>query len=419
MPNEPTLEDPKTPSDDSPQAVARDIEAIGRIGSVPTILKLMCDYTGMGFAAVARVTDGTWTACAVQDNIGFGLGVGGQLDLDTTLCREVRQGGRTIAIDKASDDPVYRDHHTPRIYGIESYISIPIALKDGRYFGNLCAIDPQPARVSDARTLLQMEMFAELIAAQLQNDDRYQASQTALLGERAAAELREHFIAVLGHDLRNPLSALSASAELLGRRSKEPEVVRVAGVMRAATRRMGALIDDVMDLARARLGGGGIGARIEPVDDLEAALRDVVNELRAAHPGRALTDRITVAETVECDRTRLQQLLSNLVGNAITHGAADMPVTVEVRVEGGESLSIAVCNGGPGIPAETLCRIFEPFWRPATSQPGGGLGLGLYICSQIARSHGGELSVTSTDAATCFTALLPLHAARARSAEGG
>ena len=420
MPIEPTPENATPPAPDSPEAVARDIEAIGRIGSVPTILKLMCDYTGMGFAAVARVTEGTWTACAVQDNIGFGLTVGSQLDLDTTLCREVRIGGKTIAIDKASEDPFYRDHHTPRIYGIESYISIPIALKDGRYFGNLCAIDPKPARVSDPRTLLQVEMFAELIAAQLQNDDRYQASQAALLDERAAAELREHFIGVLGHDLRNPLSALAASTELLSRRSKEPDVVRVAGVMRAATKRMGTLIDDVMDLARARLGGGGIGARIAPVDNLEAALRDVVNELRAAHPGREIVDTIVVAETVDCDRMRVQQLLSNLLGNAISHGATNVPVTVDVHIDddAGERLSISVSNGGPGIPCETLSKIFEPFWRPASSQPGGGLGLGLYICREITQAHGGELSVSSTDRLTRFNALLPVRAAQTSACEG-
>jgi signal transduction histidine kinase len=406
------------PDDDSPQAVARDIEAISRIGSVPTILKLMCDYTGMGFAAVARVTDGTWTACSVQDNIGFGLGVGAQLDLDTTLCREVRIGGKTIAIDKASEDPVYREHQTPRIYGIESYISIPIALKDGRYFGNLCAVDPRPARVSDPRTVLQVEMFAELIAAQLQNDDRYQASQNALLDERAASELREHFIAVLGHDLRNPLSALAASTELLARRSKEPDTVRVAGVMRAAAKRMGTLIDDVMDLARARLGGGGIGARIEPVDQLEASLRDVVNELRAAHPGREIEDFITVDQTVDCDRVRVQQLLSNLVGNAIAHGAADVPVTVNVQIEDGDRLLISVSNGGPEIPPETLRKIFEPFWRPASSQPGGGLGLGLYICREITQAHGGELSVSSTDTLTRFNALLPVRATTGSAGEG-
>ena len=106
----------------------RDIDAVGRIDAVPSILNVLCQMTGMGFAAVARVTQDSWTACAVQDLIGFGLLPGGQLDVNTTLCKEVRESHRSIAIDHASQDPVYRHHHTPRIYSIESYISVPIVL---------------------------------------------------------------------------------------------------------------------------------------------------------------------------------------------------------------------------------------------------------------------------------------------------
>ena len=399
---------PAVPStDDSPDAVARSIAAIARIGSVPSILRLMCDLTGMGFAAVARVTEGTWTACAVQDNIGFGLNVGGQLAIDTTLCHEVRMGGKTIAFDKASEHPVYKDHHTPRIYGIESYVSIPIALKNGRYFGNLCAIDPKPARVSDPRTLLQMEMFAELIAAQLQTDDLYLASETALTHERAAGELREHFIAVLGHDLRNPLSALVASTELLMRRTADPDVMRLGTVMRSATRRMSALIEDVLDLARTRLGRGGIGARIVEVEHLDLSLREVVGELRTAFPGRTIEDRIVIDVPVVCDRGRVQQLVSNLLGNAIAHGAADQPVTVEAAVSNGW-LEIAVTNGGEPMATETLAKVFEPFWRPPTSEPGGGLGLGLYICREIVQAHGGSMQAVSNTESTRFSARLPI-----------
>ena len=126
---------------------------MGRISAVPSLLRLICQNTGMGFAAVARVTDGTWTACAVQDDIEFGLVPGGQLDVHTTLCSEARAARQPVVIDHASQDPVYRDHHTPRLYNIESYISVPIVLPNGDYFGNLCAIDPRPRVVSDPRTV--------------------------------------------------------------------------------------------------------------------------------------------------------------------------------------------------------------------------------------------------------------------------
>src|ERR1700710_2019691 len=116
--------------DDSKEAIERDIAAIARIDAVPSLLRIICQHTGMGFAAVARVTDGTWTACAVQDNIQFGLKAGGRLDVHTTLCKESRLARLPVVIDHASKDPVYHNHHTPLTYKIESYISVPIVLQD-------------------------------------------------------------------------------------------------------------------------------------------------------------------------------------------------------------------------------------------------------------------------------------------------
>src|SRR6187431_972074 len=133
---------------DSAEEIRRDVQTIGRIDAVPMLLRVISETTGMGFAAVARVTDGTWTACAVHDRIDFNLKAGGQLDVSTTLCKEVREARTPVVIDQASLDPFYCDHHTPRIYKIESYVSVPIVLSTGEYFGNLCAIDPRPAKVA-------------------------------------------------------------------------------------------------------------------------------------------------------------------------------------------------------------------------------------------------------------------------------
>jgi GAF domain-containing protein len=131
------------------------------------MLKIVCQTTGMGFAAVARVTEGNWTACAVEDNIQFGLQVGGELPVKSTLCVEARSARQPVVFDHASLDPVYKNHHTPQIYNIESYISVPIVLQNGEYFGNLCAIDPRPHKVSEPKTIAVFERFAELISMQL------------------------------------------------------------------------------------------------------------------------------------------------------------------------------------------------------------------------------------------------------------
>jgi signal transduction histidine kinase len=398
--------------EDSPEAIARDVAAIGQIGAVSSLLSVICKNTGMGFAAVARVTDGTWTACAVQDDIRFGLQPGGQLDVKTTLCLESRSARAPVVIDHASMDATYRDHHTPRIYKIESYISVPIVLPDGEYFGNLCAIDPNPHVVSDARTLSMFTAFADVIALQLENERKSEAArqsvESALHNERTQGDLREQFIAVLGHDLRNPLAAISNMAELLARQQHESTSGMGKRIL-ASAKRMARLIDDVLDFARGRM-GSGLLIGLAPEDDLTSALRQVVAELQVAHPERAVVMNLSAYGRIFCDRPRVQQLLSNLLGNALAHGDPDTPVKVEAYLQA-DSLLIAVSNGGRPISPENLDKVFEPYWRPSTSTPGGGLGLGLYICSQIVKAHGGTLEVASSEeAGTCFTAHLPIRA---------
>jgi len=393
------------PVEDTPEAIAADVARIGRISAVPSLLRIICANTGMRFAAVARVTDGTWTACAVEDNIDFGLPPGGQLDVHTTMCKEARAARLPVAFDHASENPVYRDHHTPRIYNIESYISVPIVLPGGEYFGNLCAIDPEPHEVANARTVQLFENFAELIGHQLELEAQQEHTEAALLDARATAELRDQFIAVLGHDLRNPLASVSAISEILARRSDQ-DVARYGDRLRTTARRMAVLIEDVLDFARGRM-GAGMRVHKETVADLQPTLSQVVAELRDAHPQQPLQEHYQVSGPVECDTARVQQLLSNLLGNALSYGARDEPVRLDARLDS-LWLTLSVTNTGVPITPDHLAKIFEPFWRPATSAPGGGLGLGLHICSQIVHAHGGTLQVSSTaESGTCFTARLP------------
>src|SRR4051812_45768883 len=103
-----------------------DVAAIARIDAVPTILEAVCRTTGMGFAAVARVTEERWIACAVRDEIAFGLGPGGELKVATTICDEIRDSGEPVVIDHVAEDESFCGHSTPALYGFESYISVPI-----------------------------------------------------------------------------------------------------------------------------------------------------------------------------------------------------------------------------------------------------------------------------------------------------
>ncbi|TPG43246.1 GAF domain-containing protein [Sphingomonas koreensis] len=133
--------------------------------AIREILAELCAITDMGFAAVARVTDARWIACQVLDKIEFGLDPGDELDLKTTICNDIRQSGSAVVIDHVADHPDWRTHHTPVLYGFESYASFPIVLADGSFFGTLCAIDPAPRSLTSADTIAAMQSLAKRAAA--------------------------------------------------------------------------------------------------------------------------------------------------------------------------------------------------------------------------------------------------------------
>jgi len=139
--------------DETPRDIAKAVAAIGRIDAVPTLLAVLCETTGMRFAVVARVTGKIWTACAVQDDIQLGVRAGGQLALRTNLGFESQASRTPIMVEHASADPRYRTNADPKIYKIESFLSVPIFLPRGRYFGNLCALDPRPTKVAGPHIL--------------------------------------------------------------------------------------------------------------------------------------------------------------------------------------------------------------------------------------------------------------------------
>jgi signal transduction histidine kinase len=385
---------------------APDIDAIQRIDAVPRILEIVCRSTGMGFAAVARVTDGKWICCAVKDEIEFGLKPGGELVVETTICHEIRQSRQAVAIDHVAEDEFFCGHHTPAQYGFQSYISIPIILTDGSFFGTLCAIDPHPARVNNPETIGTFKLFAELIATHLNAIDRLEQSEATLSSERKTSELREQFIAVLGHDLRNPLAAIAAGARMIAKAKSLEDTAEVAGLMQSSIIRMAQLIDNVLDFARGRL-GGGLSLNRNGMEPVEQVLKQVVAELRSGHADREIETHFDLTRSVNCDPQRIGQLFSNLLGNAIAHGSPDSPIVARATTENA-TFELSVTNAGEPIPAAVMAQLFEPFYRGTVKRSLQGLGLGLFIASEIARAHGGTLDVSSSADETRFTFRMPI-----------
>lgn len=239
---------------------------------------------------------------------------------------------------------------------------------------------------------------AEAVAGQFRSD-------IALTTHRADADLREQFIAVLGHDLRNPLASISAGVQLIEKTKLDERTEAIVMMMQKSVMRMASLIDNVLDFARGRLGGGiPLTLSSQPI---EPALQQVVDELQSTHPETMIKTKFALTKPVAADPVRIAQVLSNLLGNALMYGATGEPVTVIAKTE--EQFELAVCNAGNPIPATSMKRLFHPFSRGEVRPSKQGLGLGLYIASEIVTAHGGTIDVTSTPEMTCFTVRIPLQ----------
>jgi len=389
-----------------PSDLSHDISTIAKIEAVPLILNMVKHVTGMRFAAIARVTERKWVACAVDDSIDFGLIPGGELVLETTICHEIRQHHKPVIFKNASEHPVYSTHHTPKTYGLESYVSIPITRTNGDFFGTLCAIDQVPAHFDEDVVCNTLTLFAQLIAVQLDVLADLEAKTIELANAAETGIVREQFIAVLGHDLRSPLSAIRMSADLLEARLPAGREQQLAIAIRQSSQRMNNLIEDVLDFSRGKL-GGGIPVKRTLVDNLGDIFIAVINEIMMSHPNVKIRQEVIISPGVFCDAGRMGQLLSNLLGNAVAHGAHDLPIEVIASMQENHVV-LSVMNHGPEIPDVLLPLLFQPFKRSAGGGRGEGLGLGLYIASQIVTGHNGTLSVTSTpEDGTRFVARFP------------
>jgi sigma-B regulation protein RsbU (phosphoserine phosphatase) len=307
------------------------------------------------------------------------LGFGGQIAVETHLAPLLRMQGyvHEIALDllKAGGEKV------PCIANAAEKRDA-----DGRHLFTRLTLFKALDRRTYERSLVQARLKAEA-------DSKAQ---------REAALLREQFMAVLGHDLRNPLAAMAAGIRLLGRREQLTESGRaILSEMNGSVDRASALVDDLLDLARGSLGGGFVVDRNADAP-LAPVIEQVVAEIRTIAPERDINVRIEIDEPVYCDRQRIGQLASNLLANAITHGAADHPISFEAFTQGGLFL-LRVANAGRPIPEDVRSFLFQPFFRGATRPSRNGLGLGLFIASEIAKAHDGTLEFSSTAEETSFT----------------
>lgn len=302
----------------------------------------------------------------------------------------------------------YETHLAPllRMQGHVNEVALDLVARDGR-------VIPVLANAAERRALNGDLLFIRLAVFQASDRRRYERdllsardqATEAIRDERAMSELREQFIAVLGHDLRSPLAAIASGSRLLAREPLSDRAREIVRLMEGSAVRASALIADVLDFARGRL-GGGIALSRRPDQPLQAVLEQVVEELRAVAIERSIHSDIALEESVDCDPVRIGQLVSNLLGNAIVHGAADQPIRITARAAQGR-FEISAANGGEPIPEAAMARLFQPFFRGDVQGDRQGLGLGLFIAAQISRAHGGDLTVRSSVKETRFDFVMP------------
>lgn len=381
---------------------------MNQIPIVSQLLDVICRTTGMEFSAIARVTEDRWITCTANENNPLNLKAGDELQIETTICDEVRRNDKAVFIDHVNEDPIFKEHPVPKLYGFQSYVSVPIFKQDGSFFGTLCALDPNPAKVTTPEVMGMFHLFANLISFHLQAIEDVRSSNARLKEELKISRLREQFIAILGHDLKNPIATIRMSADILIKFTKEELAQRQAKMIKSTSFRMEGLIDNILDFARGHLGEGIILSRKKNNASLEEALKQVIKEIQVISPERQIDVNIDLKKDLDVDENRIGQLFSNLLSNADTHGDENDPIEVNAVTTNGEFI-LSVKNSGKMIPEAAKDKLFEPFYRNKLKTGKEGLGLGLFISSEIAKAHNGSLSVMSTEEQTRFTFTMPLN----------
>jgi signal transduction histidine kinase len=263
-------------------------------------------------------------------------------------------------------------------------------------------------------TLLQrplgIDLFLSSVRSALRARRRQYEMRDLYRELERAVQLSDMFVSILGHDLRTPLGAIKLSAEVIVRLSLDARALSAAGRILNSADRMTRMIEQLLDLARLRQGQG---IPLQPRDvNLGELACQAVQELEVANPDASLRVREGGDLAGVWDPDRLAQVVSNLAGNAVQHGAKGEPVTIELDGNETSTVRLRVHNLG-GVRPEATSTLFEPFRTAGTAAPGSGgtgLGLGLFIARVIARAHGGEITMRSEDDGTTFEVTLPREA---------
>ncbi len=289
-------------------------------------------------------------------------------------------------------------------YGVESYVGVPLFRQNGEFFGTLCALDTEPRHFPDD-VIKSLNLFANLIAFELEAEEIRQEREETLKLTQQSNDARARFMGILGHDLRSPLNTIVMAATLQKMSPPDSDKIpKMADKILKTADRMKFLIEDLLDTTQT-LQGQEITINRETTA-LQKICRLIIEEFKIANPNHKIEFFAETECVGEWDAGRLQQVLSNLLSNAVNYGTSTKPIKVDLIADC-DRVVLQVNNQGEIIQPEIMENLFQPFWRGATKRSNSsGLGLGLYIVKQIVEAHDGKISVESNrEYGTTFTVI--------------
>jgi signal transduction histidine kinase len=408
----------------SEDSLSKDIQNIKLIPIVPTLLEVVCRTTGMGFAAIARVTQDRWIACSVRDEIFFGLEEGGELSVETTICNEIRDLGQAVVIDHVDENELYVNHHTPKLYGFQSYISMPIILKNGDFFGTLCAIDPKPAQLNNEKIIGMFKLFTDLISFHLQSIDVMEKSNHAVaeMNRELVKSLDENrqYQHISSHNLQEPLRKIRMFSGMLVDATEENDTDRaktLALKINTNAQKFSMMIKDLSDFS-------GLNSTSFETVDLNKIIADVCTQLSLELKAKDAVVKVSEMPELRAASLQMEQLFYHLIHNAIKFSKKDETLRIEItsktlssaevaqlipEAKGTQFVEIQLEDNGIGIEKSQHENIFDIFSQLPHEKVAKGRGIGLSYCRKIIRNHGGLITASSeAGSGTIFSIILPI-----------
>ncbi|KUJ62783.1 hypothetical protein AR687_05135 [Flavobacteriaceae bacterium CRH] len=414
------------------QNFQQDVINIQNISIVPKLLDVISQTTGMGFVAVARVTEDRWITCSVLDNVEFGLKPTDELQVKTTICDDIRKNYRPVIIDNVNEDDEFRNHHTPAMYHFQSYISMPIMRLDGSFFGTLCAIDPKPNNLKTFKVREMFSLFAELISFHINAIEKVVESKISLeqksnlLAKTEIEKLEiekiklniekklieknislekmnnelEAFNYISSHDLQEPLRKIQLFTDIIER--DEAKNLSEKGIMafdkiRTSANRMQNLINDLLLYSKTKF-----DERKFELKDLTSIANDVIEDLTIEVENKNVEFKIENLGTLHVIEFQFRQLLYNLISNSLKFSIPDkkLIITITSKIINSAELDhllflpntkyckITVADNGIGFDPSHNEKIFGLF-QALHTKPTKSTGIGLTIVKRIVENHKG------------------------------